>query len=365
VLHVRGTVLPDGDERDVFVTDDGTITFDANAPGAGDARTLATRGCILPGLVDAHAHLGLNSPAGRDAPDGERAAASAAAQLREGVLALREPGGPNRASSALGPVTGAPRIVAAGRWLAGPSLFLPGFAREVSPEELPTAAVEELRAGRGGWAKVICDWRVGDDWGVVSFGPDDLAAAAEAVHAGGGRLAVHAMFRPATEAALAAGADSIEHGTFVDMAMVAAMAERGVAWTPTLSAIAMATTGTQLGVPAEVAAALADGIRGMGPVLHAAAEAGVRVLAGTDAAIPHGMVRQEVVALIDAGLPVDAALAGASWAARSFLGLPGIDEGAPADLMVLDADPRLDPAALAPPVLLMLDGRVVGGPGRA
>ncbi len=366
MLHVRGTVLPAGVERDVFVTADGRITLDPNAPGAADARTLASRGFVLPGLVDAHAHLGLNSPAGPDAPDDRRAMASAAAQLREGVLAVREPGGPNRASSALGPADGVPRLLTSGRWLAGPSRFMPGFAREVATDELPDAALEELRAGGGGWAKVIADWRVGDDWGVVSFGPDSLRAAADAVHAAGGRLAVHAMFRPATEAAIDAGADSIEHGTFVDQAMIEAMAARGTAWTPTLSAVRMVTEGRQrLGVPEEVRAALADGVRRLPPVLRAAAEAGVPVLSGTDAAIPHGMVRREVAALIGAGLPSETALAGASWAARTFLGLPCIEEGAPADLLVLDADPRQDRSALDAPALIVLDGRVIGGRGAA
>jgi imidazolonepropionase-like amidohydrolase len=361
MLHLRGTFLPSGEERDVFVTDEGTLTFDANAPGAGDARTLYRGGFVLPGLVDAHAHLGLASPAGREAPDDERARASARAQLREGVLALREPGGSNRASTALGPANGAPRVIASGRWLAGPSRFLPGFAREVTPEELPEAAVEELRAGGGGWAKVIADWRVGDDWGVVSFGPEALAEATRQVHAEGGRLAVHAMFRPATEAAIRAGVDSIEHGTFMDEGLVAAMAEQRIAWTPTLSAIRMVTSGRQqLGVPAEVAAALAEGVGSLPPALRAAAEAGVTVLAGTDAALPHGLVREEIGALIEAGLPSDVALGGASWEARRFLGLPGLDEGARADLVVFERDPRDDPReGLVDPALIVLDGRVI------
>jgi imidazolonepropionase-like amidohydrolase len=365
MLHVRGTLLPSGEERDVFVTDDGRLTFDADAPGAGDARTVLDGGFLLPGLVDAHAHLGLASPAGREAPDDERARASARAQLREGVLALREPGGPNRASSALGPAHGAPRIIASGRWLAGPSRFLPGFAREVSPEELPEAAVEELRAGGGGWAKVIADWRVGDEWGAVSFGPEALAETTRRVHAEGGRLAVHAMFRPATEAAIEAGVDSIEHGTFVDRTLLAAMAERAIAWTPTLCAVRMVAGGRQrLGVPPEVAADLSEGVERLPPVLHAASEAGVTVLAGTDAALPHGLVREEVAVLIEAGLPADVALAAASWEARRFLGLPGLDEGAPADLVAFDRDPREDPrAVLAAPALIVLDGRVIGPAG--
>src|SRR5439155_16438946 len=114
------------------------------------------------------------SPAGDDAPDHERAVASARAQLGAGVLLVREPGGPNRASSGLR-AAGLPRVLASGRWLAGPSRFLPGFAREVTADQLAQAATEELAAAGGGWAKVIGDWRVGDAWGVSTF-PEEVLA---------------------------------------------------------------------------------------------------------------------------------------------------------------------------------------------
>jgi imidazolonepropionase-like amidohydrolase len=159
--------------------------------------------------------------------------------------------------------------------------------------------------------------------------------------------------------------DSIEHGTFVDRTLLAAMAERAIAWTPTLCAVRMVAGGRpRLGVPPEVAADLSEGVERLPPVLHAASEAGVTVLAGTDAALPHGLVREEVAVLIEAGLPADVALAAASWEARRFLGLPGLDEGAPADLVAFDRDPREDPrAVLAAPALIVLDGRVIGPAG--
>ena len=57
-LHLRGVVLPDGEERDVFVGADRRISFEA---AAGDARTLAQGVFLVPGLVDAHAHLTIAS----------------------------------------------------------------------------------------------------------------------------------------------------------------------------------------------------------------------------------------------------------------------------------------------------------------
>ncbi|MDQ3763856.1 MAG: amidohydrolase family protein, partial [Actinomycetota bacterium] len=52
------------------------------------------------------------------------------------------------------------------------------------------------------------------------------------------------------------------------------------------------------------------------------------------------------------------ALAAASWAARDWLGVPGLVPGAPADLLVTRTDPRLDVDALRHPALLVLRGRV-------
>lgn len=93
-------------------------------------------------------------------------------------------------------------------------------------------------------------------------------------------------------------------------------------------------------------------------LVAAAAEAGVRILAGTDSR-PHGRVADEIRALASAGLrPVDAIAAG-SWAARSYLGLGGLSPGATADAVVYDADPRADLTQLDTPRAVILRGRCV------
>jgi imidazolonepropionase-like amidohydrolase len=92
-------------------------------------------------------------------------------------------------------------------------------------------------------------------------------------------------------------------------------------------------------------------------VALAAHDAGVAVYAGTDAgAVAHGLIASEIALLRDAGLTGTAALAAGSWAARSWLGRPGLEEGAPADLVVFPDDPREDLEALLRPNLVMLDG---------
>ena len=66
---------------------------------------------------------------------------------------------------------------------------------------------------------------------------------------------------------------------------------------------------------------------------------------------------REVAELVTAGLPPTSALDAACWGARSWLRRPGLEEGAPADLVVYPADPRTDVAVLAAPSLVVLRGR--------
>jgi len=59
--RIRGTVLPDGDVREVYVVD-GRFTF----ASVDDATMLLDDGVLIPGLVDVHAHLSMGTPAGSD-----------------------------------------------------------------------------------------------------------------------------------------------------------------------------------------------------------------------------------------------------------------------------------------------------------
>ena len=93
----------------------------------------------------------------------------------------------------------------------------------------------------------------------------------------------------------------------------------------------------------------------------AAHDAGISIYLGTDAgsSLPHGLVADEAADLVNAGLsPVEAVAAG-SWAARDWLRRPGIEEGASADLVVYEADPRVDIRVLASPEAIVLRGQTV------
>jgi len=75
--------------------------------------------------------------------------------------------------------------------------------------------------------------------------------------------------------------------------------------------------------------------------------------------VPHGLIAQEVALLSKAGLPPEKALGAASWDARTFLGLPGIEEGAVADLVVYADNPLTNVETLRHPVLRILGGQTI------
>lgn len=352
--HLRGHVLPAGDVRDVYVVD-GRTTFER----VPDADTIVDGGWLVPGLVDSHAHLALASPAGRDATPEQRVEASARAQLAAGVLLVREPGAPNHASGRLGPHLGLPRTVTAGRFLAPPGRYFPGLAREVPPDRLAAAVVEEAAAGSG-WVKIIGDYpdsggRLAPNWEQAA-----LDAAVGAAHAMGVRITMHAVMPETIDVALATGFDAIEHGTGMPRDLVPELAARGIAWVPTLLiSEGVRRWARHAMAPAEwpIVEGWLDALPG---TVAAAARAGVRLLAGTDAGmVPHGMIAAEVGLLVQAGVPASIAVGAASWAARDYLGLPGIEEGAPADLVAFPSDPRQDPGTLTRQALTILDGRRV------
>src|SRR5215469_12330176 len=137
-LYVRGTMVEDGQVRELVIAD-GTVA---------DATPMTWRepdavGWVLPGLADVHNHLSLASPAGDHEEPAIRVRASASAELAVGVLAIREPGSPDDASKLLADEPGWPRVITAGRFLAPPDGYFPGLAREVMGAGLARAAVEE------------------------------------------------------------------------------------------------------------------------------------------------------------------------------------------------------------------------------
>ncbi len=95
------------------------------------------------------------------------------------------------------------------------------------------------------------------------------------------------------------------------------------------------------------------------PRIGAAREAGVPIYAGTDAGgtVAHGRIADEVEALKGIGMSPTEALGAASWAARAWLGRPGLEHGASADLVCYAEDPRSGAEVINNPDVVILRGR--------
>jgi len=355
-LHLRGVFLPEEAERDCWILD-GRLTFTRPAM---ESTTIASRGWVLPGFVDAHCHIGL-SPVGHN-PEPEVQEAQALINRAAGALLLRDAGSPvdNRHIQGRDDL---PRLIRAGRHIARSKRYIRDLGVEVEPEGL-VAEVERQVANGDGWVKLAADWidrEIGD---LAPVWPDaELAAAVARAHELGARVAAHVFGEDALPGLIAAGIDSIEHGTGLTDELISAAAATGAAVVPTLINIdnfPSIALGGEEKFP-RYAAHMRALYASSRERIRNAYDAGIPVFTGTDAggSLPHGLVRDEIRALIGAGIPQAEVIAQASWRGREWLGMAGLVEGAEADLVVYDSDPRVDLGAIHAPRRIVLRGAVV------
>ncbi|MCW2668532.1 MAG: amidohydrolase [Frankiales bacterium] len=353
-LHLSGPVLVGAEEvRDEAWVVDGRLTFDRPP---GDATRLD--GWVLPGLVDAHCHIGLG-PHGEVPP--EVALEQALTDRDAGALLLRDAGSPAD-TRWIDDRDDLPVLVRAGRHIARTRRYLKDFADEVEPEQL-VAAVRAQAVRGDGWVKLVGDWIDRSSGDLAPCWPDDvLVEAIAAAHELGARVTAHCFGEDCLAPLVRAGIDCVEHATGLTDDTIALLVEHGVAIVPTLINIA---TFPDIAAAAEDKFPLyAKHMLALHERRHrtiaAAYEAGIRVFTGTDAggSLAHGRVADEVLELAAAGLSAKQALAAATWEARPWLGRPGLVEGAQADLVVFAADPRADLAVLQHPTAVVLRGVV-------
>jgi imidazolonepropionase-like amidohydrolase len=351
-LHIRGRGLPDGEPVEWWIAQ-GVLS----AEPISDAHTVFDGGWIVPGLVDAHCHVGLGE---HGAVDLDEAIIQAETDREAGALLLRDCGSPIDTRS-LDDHDDLPRIIRAGRHLARPKRYSRGFADELEDESLlPEAVVAQARRGDG-WVKLVGDWIDRDLGDLAPLWSDDvLVAAIEAAHAEGARVTAHVFGEDALPGLITAGIDCIEHGTGLTDDVVDLMVEHGTALVPTLINVENfpGIADSAVKFPA-YGAHMRDLYRHANVRLAAAREAGVPIYAGTDAGsmVAHGRIADEIDALTGIGMTATEALGAACWDARRWLGRPGLDHGASADLLCYSEDPRGGPRVLNSPDLVILRGK--------
>jgi imidazolonepropionase-like amidohydrolase len=354
-LHLRGVLLPGDTETDLWIADGVFSTIPI--PGA---QSIAEGGFLVPGLVDAHCHVGHGRDGGVPL---DEAVTQALTDRDAGTLLIRDCGVPID-TTPLQERRDLPRIIRAGTHLARRRRYIPNIAIELEHEEqLPDAVAEQAKRGDG-WVKLVGDWidrQVGDLRPLWSDAV--LAEAVKVAHEHGARVTAHVFSGEPIPGLLAAGIDCLEHATGITDDSIEVMAANKIALVPTLINIenfpAIADRAHRFPTYAAHMRALHAGV---GQRISAAIEAGVPVYAGTDAGatVAHGRIVDEITALHAVGLSRVDAIGAASWRARKWLGMPEELDGAPADLLVYDTDPRKDLQALHTPSRIVLRGAVVG-----
>lgn len=347
---------------------------------------------VLPGLIDSHVHItSENGPGGRikDFEDSEvdtafDGAAFALVTLKAGFTTVQDVGAPNdsifglRDAIARGAVPG-PRIRASGSSVAvtGGHGDINGYSSRVmaaftgssicnGADDCRRAVRQQIKEG----ADLI---KITATGGVLSntaagleqqFTDEELAAIVDAAHKMGRKVTAHAHGKSGVDAALRAGIDSIEHGTYLDAESIALFKQSGAVLVPTVLAGATVTGWTNepwLPAPSRAKAAQVGPL--MLEMLRRAHQGGVTVAFGTDTGVSrHGDNAREFALMVEAGFTPEEAIRSATVVASEHLEMAKdigtLEPGKYADLIAVTKDPLKDIRVLEAVEFVMKGGEV-------
>ena len=350
------------------------------APEAGATLVDLRTAFVMPGMVDMHVHLwGIGGDPmrarleamTRDRFDDEMTAVANARQtLAAGFTSVRDLGGDPRGIRALRDAIDAGAIEGPSITNAGEMISVTGghgddgnglaediadmvHSKEINLCDGPDDCRRAVRAQVALGARVIKFAATGGVLSNVSGGlgramtPEEMRAIIDTAHALGRKVAAHSHAAEGTKAALEAGVDSIEHGTFLDDETIKLFKTKGAYLVPTeiapVAALAQARGGAlppATIVKAEAAAAA------MAANHRRAYAAGVKVAFGTDTGVSkHGDNATEFALLVKNGLTPTQAIAAATVAAADLLGRDDIGTLAPgktADIIAVSGSPLED-----------------------
>jgi imidazolonepropionase-like amidohydrolase len=382
-------------ERSVVRIDGDQIAEVAAADGPAPAGAIDLGGrTLLPGLIDAHAHVssdvsrspgfGPRPPLAGELPRRRELgyfvlAKAAGALLDAGVTTVRDVGSYDdeaivlRDAIRLGLLAG-PTILSCGRIISATSpggAILKTMYREADgPDEMRKAVREQLRRGADFIKLMATGARsvLAEDPEPAQMTAQELGAIVDEANRLGVRIAAHVEGLEGARLAVSAGVNTIEHGLSLhrEPRLLEIMAEQGIVLVPTLSTFHdLADRFTDSFAPALVEQAKRQREEAYS-TLQAALAAGVTLAMGHDSG-PPGDNAIELVRMVDGGLSALQGIVAATHGSASALGLSDVGSvvaGAAADLLVIDGDPLIDVHVLNEPAsiwLVVKDGVAVAG----
>ena len=384
----------------VSIVVDGGKVVSVGPMTAGEGHVDLSSLSCLPGLIDTHVHLTVETQKQVDmlrdgltlnpADTALRAVGMAQRTLMAGFTTVRDLGAVEGVNIALkraidaGFVPG-PRMFTAGKAIAttgghaDPTVGLSSrFTRALGnpgPNEGVVNSAEEARAAVRARYKEGSDViKVTATGGVLSqarngqnpqFTEEELRAVVSTAKDYGFRVAAHAHGTEGIKRALRAGVDSIEHGTLMDDEGIALFKKTGAWYVPTMSAGRYVTDKAK--DPEYYSPLVRPKAAAIGPQVSAtfarAYKAGVKIAFGTDAGVyPHGENAKEFAYMVEAGMPPLDAIRSATLNAAALLDqsarLGSIEPGYAADIVAVSGDPLRDITLLQQVRFVMKDGVV-------
>ena len=202
---------------------------------------------------------------------------------------------------------------------------------------------------------------LGDDLGAAQLTDAELAAIVDEAHRLGRKVAAHSHPDGASRAAVRAGVDSIEHGSFLTDDTLMLMKSKGTYLVPTLLAGEWVLAKADK-LPPEIAAKARAAVAARGDAFRRALKDGVKIAFGTDAAVaPHELSAREFGLMVSLGMSPAAALRTTATAAE-LLGLADrigtLEKGKEADVVAVPGDPLKDIHVTERVLFVMKGGKI-------